>query len=98
MKSDALWEAAMAACYGDKSPNLTQSERKKIGKLLNELREIGATPEELTSRAKRYKEVMPPGCILTLAALVHNWARCIPQKRKASHASHTLWQTPEWQK
>lgn len=88
---DLLWEAAMTACYGDTKPNLTQSERKKIGKLLNELREIQATPEDLLARAKRYPHVMPPGTILTLAALVNHWSRCSPIKPKPTHASHTEW-------
>lgn len=89
--TDKLWEAAMTACYGDTKPLLTQSERKKIGKLLNELREIQATPEDLLARAKRYPQVMPPGTILTLAALVNHWSRCAPVKLKPSHASHTEW-------
>lgn len=91
MKQDLLWSAAMLACYGDTKPLLTQSERKKIGKLLNELREINATPEDLIARARRYKDVMPPGTILTLAALVNHWSRCVPVKLKPSHASHTEW-------
>lgn len=89
--SDKLWESAMTAIYGDKTPMLTQSERKKIGKLLGELREINATPEDLLARAKRYPQVMPPGTILTLAALVNHWSRCIPIKPKPTHASHTEW-------
>lgn len=89
--SDKLWEASMTAIYGDKTPVLTQSERKKIGKLLNELREINATPEDLIARAKRYKDVMPPGAILTLAALVNHWSRCVPVKHKPTHASHDEW-------
>lgn len=100
-KEDLLWSAAMTAIYGDKTPVLTQSERKKIGKLLNELREINATPEDLIARAKRYPKVMPKDCILTLAGLVNNWARCKPtEKRQAtsSHAMHDMWQAPDWMK
>lgn len=93
MKADLLWEAAMTACYGDKSPNLTQSERKKIGKLLNELREINASPEDLLARARQYPKVMPKDCILTLAGLVNNWSRCAPVKQ-VKHAAHVEWVAP----
>lgn len=101
MKEDLLWSAAMTAIYGDKTPVLTQSERKKIGKLLNELREINAIPEDLIARAKQYPKVMPKDCILTLAGLVNNWSRCRPPEKKqaiSSHALHTEWQRPLWMK
>jgi hypothetical protein len=93
---DLLWEAAMTAVYGDKTPILTQSERKKTGKLLNELREIGATPEDLLARAKQYPRVMPKDCILTLAALVNNWTRCQPPKtpKRGTTAAHEIWVSP----
>lgn len=85
--TDKLWEAALTACYGDTKPNLTQSERKKIGKLLNELREINATPEDLIARAKQYKKCMPPGCVMTLAAIVNHWSRLAPPKKLEVRAS-----------
>lgn len=89
MKQDLLWVSAMQAIYGENSPILTQSERKKIGKLLNELRELNVTPEELTARAKRYAQVMPPGCTFTLAALVLHWGRCAPQKKTTVQSTYT---------
>ena len=98
MSEDLLWVAAMQAIYGESSPILTQSERKKIGKLLNELRDINVTPEELTARAKQYPKVMPPGCKLTLAALVTHWGRCKPSKSRGTAPYHEIYQPPEWQK
>lgn len=98
MKQDVLWEATMTAIYGDKTPVLTQSERKKIGKLLNELREINATPEDLIARAKQYHKVMPKDCILTLAGLVNNWSRCKPPERQSRGTAsyHELYVSPDW--
>ncbi len=89
MKQDLLWEAWMLLAYSQISPILTEGERKKIGKLLTQLRAIGATPDELRARAKRYPQVMPKGCILTLAALVNNWGRCEPMKSSPRQASYT---------
>lgn len=99
MREDPLWTAAMTACYGDTAPVLTQSERRKIGKLLNELRAINASPEDLLARAKQYRKVMPRDCILTLAGLVNNWSRCKPvEKKRGGPAYHELYKSPDWMK
>ena len=90
MKQDLLWESACMAIYGELKPTLTTSERGRLNKGLRELREIGATPSDITARAKQYSRVMPPGCLLTITGLVSNWARCVPAK-KTSHASHQEW-------
>lgn len=97
---DLLWEAAMQAIYGDKSPILTEGERRRVGKLLNQLRDINASPEDLLERAKQYAKVMPKDCILTLAGLVNNWARCKPpEKQKRGTAQyHELYVSPDWQR
>lgn len=96
---DLLWEAALTACYGDK-PKLTASERGRMNKALKELREIGATPEDIIARAKHYPKVMPPGCVITISALVANWSRCKPpEKQKRGTASyHELYVRPDWMK
>ena len=98
MKQDPLWEAALTACYGDTQPVLTASERRKIGKLLKELREINATPEDLIARAKHYSKVMPKDCILTLAGLVNNWSRCKPPEtqKRGTASYHELYVSPDW--
>lgn len=98
VKQDLLWEAALTACYGDTQPVLTASERRKLGKLLNELREINATPEDLIARAKQYSKVMPKDCILTLAGLVNNWARCKPPEtqKRGTASYHELYKSPDW--
>lgn len=98
-KRDELWDAAITACYGDTSPILTQGERKRIGKLLNQLREINATPEDLLTRARNYPKVMPPGCMLTLAGIVNNWGKLgIPVKKKSGPSYHELYVSPDWQR
>lgn len=100
MKQDLLWEAAITACYGDTKPQLTASERRKIGKLLNELREIQATPEDLLARARQYPKIMPAGCVLTLAGIVNNWGRLKPPtvQKRGTAAYHELYKTPDWLK
>lgn len=80
----------MVEC-GERFPNLPQPTRKRLGKLVASLKEIGATPEDVAERAKQYPHVMPKGTILTLAALVNHWSRCAPVKLKTSHASHEEW-------
>lgn len=80
MKQDLLWEAAMQAIYGE-STILTDSERGRMNKALKQLRAVKATPEDVIARAKRYPQVMPPGCTLTITGLVANWARCKPKSR-----------------
>lgn len=80
MKQDLLWEAALRAIYGE-STILTDTERGRMNKALKELRAVQATPEDILARAKRYSQVMPPGCTLTITGLVANWARCKPKTR-----------------
>ena len=88
MKQDLLWEAAMQAIYGE-STILTDTERGRMNKALKELRAVNATPEEITARAKRYSQVMPPGCRLTITGLVANWGRCVPQKKTTVQSTYT---------
>ena len=81
-EENPLWDSLMLACYGELTPNLTKSERGRCNAALKELREVNATPEDITLRAKRYPKIMPPGCALTASALAANWARCAPQIQK----------------
>jgi len=96
VKQDLLYEAWVMLAYNNPRPNLTKSERGRINAGLKELREVGATPEELTARAKQYPKVMPPGTILTITALVANWNRCQPKPQKRVVSYHEEWKTPEW--
>ena len=100
MKQDLLWSAAMTAIYGDTQPVLTASERRKIGKLLKELREINATPEDLIARAKQYPKIMPAGCLLTLAGIVNNWGKLKPPEtqKRGTASYHELYVSPDWMK
>lgn len=86
---DLLWEQCMLVECGERFPNLPQPTRKRLGKLVSSLKEIGATPEEVQARAKQYPHIMPRGAILTLAALVHNWGRCKPPVKSHAEPSYT---------
>jgi hypothetical protein len=56
---------------------MTTSQRSHLGKCVKELKEVGATPEDIRARAGRYREVMPRAD-LTPAALVKHWGRLEP--------------------
>src|SRR5690242_20171480 len=87
-KTDLLWEACMIVECGEAKPNLIDPERRRLGKLVSAVRATGATPEEVQARAKRYKQVMPAGCMLTLAALANHWSKLTPAKRSPPQASY----------
>lgn len=73
MKQDMLWEAWVTLAFGQISPTLTTSERGRINKGLKELREIGATPEQIKQKWSAYKAKWPKLGNPSLNALVANW-------------------------
>lgn len=78
-KTDPLWDTMLQTC-GINPQTLTGSERGRINKALKELREVGATPDELRARAKTYTTKYP-GAALTPTALSGNWSQLTPPTR-----------------
>jgi hypothetical protein len=72
---DLLWEALADEC--DLNGNLTKSERGGANKVLKELREVDATPEEVGTRAAEYRRRWP-GATLTASALARHWSTLLP--------------------
>lgn len=68
-KRDVLWDA-LVEIMGH-SPS-TKGERGKWNKALKDMREVGATPEDLMRRAVVYRKRWP-GIDITPMALVNNW-------------------------
>jgi hypothetical protein len=67
-----LWDAVVQACGWDAEP-MTKSQQGRTAAAVKELREIGASPDEIKRRAGYYR-VKYPGMDLTPTALSANWA------------------------
>lgn len=71
---DYLFEAVVEACRLGDWKTLTRAERGPLNRAVRELREVGATPEEVRVRSRRYRQTWPR-IELTPSALVANWSR-----------------------
>lgn len=89
MKQDLLWETWMNLAYHNLSAKLTTSERGRINKALKELREIGATPEELKRKWSAYKTKWPKLGDPTITALTGNW-NSLETRRSPAKLSYSL--------
>ncbi len=74
--TNPIWDA-LASVTGIQPQ--TASERSRRGKAVKELREVGATAEEIARRADRYRMVFP-SATLTDTALVAHWSECDPTR------------------
>lgn len=90
MKQDLLWETWMLLAFHNPSPILTASERGRINKALKELREIGATPEELKRKFHAYKSKWPKLGDPSINALTANWNTLGSKPRITPQASYSL--------
>lgn len=70
------WDAVVEVC-GLEGRTLTRSERGRVAKAVSELAEIGATPDEIRSRAKAYRTKWP-NIDLTPTALAANYSQVVP--------------------
>lgn len=98
-KPDLLWEAWVMLAYRKLTPILTKSERGRINSALKELREIGATPEELKRKWAAYKTKWPKLGDPTITALTGNW-NSLETRSSSSRGTapyHQIW-TPPWLK
>jgi len=71
-KPDLLFEAIAGATRTD-TAGLTRTERGQLNKATAELREIGATPEQVSGKAKAWAKQYP-NANLTPTALVKHWS------------------------
>jgi len=76
MKQNPHFEAIAQGCGYEKG-DITRTLASLIAKVANELREVGATPEEIMRRAEAYR-VKFPGFDLTPSALAKHWAGLKP--------------------
>lgn len=79
-KRDDLWDALVAA-LGDVQ---TRTERSKRNGAVKQLRDIGASPLEVTPRVRRWS-TMYPGATLTDTALVKHWSSLGAPIRSSAH-------------
>lgn len=70
---DVLWDATMTACRIDTSA-IPQSSRAGYNKAVAELKRIGATPDEVHTRANHHRQHWPSVTTLTPHSLVKHWA------------------------
>lgn len=71
---DDLFEAVCNACGSDWN-EITNVERARLNKAVKELRQVGATPQEVQERAMVF-QVLWPQIKLTSMALVSRWSEC----------------------
>lgn len=83
IKRDRLWEALVEVCRAD-ATQMTKSERGRYNKALKELREVGATPDQIRSRAARWRGKYPE-LELTPTALTAQWSALAPPQPRPRH-------------
>ena len=83
-KPDPLWDTMLAVCGIDGS-TLTKTGRGQVNAALKELREIGATPADIDSKAKAYRKTWPD-VSLTPTALVKHWGSLAVKAAQVSRA------------
>lgn len=71
---DPLWDSLIAAC-GYRPEDITASLRGSINGALKQLRDVDATPAQVTLRARNYRSLFPD-TTLTAPALAKHWAAC----------------------
>lgn len=74
---DALWNAVADVC-GVNIKTLTKGEQSKYGKVIKSLRLVGATPNDIRTRAFMYRRKFP-NTTMTATALVNHWSSLDPK-------------------
>lgn len=70
---DDLWDAVAEVC-GIDSNEIPKSARSALGKVVTELRDVGAIPGQVRVRARRYHQRYEGRAALTPTALLKHWA------------------------
>lgn len=82
---DPLFEAVVEVCYGTDHQSITRTERSRVNRALRELREVGATPEDVYARAVEYR-ARSPDYPLTPQTLTKMWTDlAIPRGGSRDH-------------
>lgn len=74
---DLLWEELVKVCGADDT-KMTSSERGRYNKALKQLKEVGATVEEIASKARVYRAKYS-NIDITPTALAAHWSTLRPQ-------------------
>lgn len=75
-KQDPVWDTILAVCGIDPA-NIPRTARGAYNVAARDLRELEATPEQITNRARTYRRKWPEAS-LTPTALARRWAECAP--------------------
>lgn len=78
---DFLWEALVEVCAAN-ADEMTKNERGKFNAALKQLRDVGATPDEIRRRAWQWKQEYP-NIQITPTALCNRWSSLRPKNRYA---------------
>ena len=88
---DDLFEVIAEAC-GISLTGITRTARGQLNKAVKELREVGATSDQVKHKAKAYK-AQYPNATLTPTALIKHWSSFAELEKK--HARPSVWDTYE---
>lgn len=92
--NDGIFDALANACGWD-IKTLTRTARGQLNKSVKELREAGATPQQIEGKAKAYRKQWP-NMTLTPTALIKHWAAL---EDASTPNRQSIWETyerPEW--
>ena len=88
---DNLFQAVAKAC-GINLTGMTRTARGQLNKAVKELREVGATEQDVQAKAKAYR-TQYPNATLTPTALVKHWSSFADIEKKQQRKS--IWETYE---
>ena len=93
-KVDHLWDAVCKACAID-GRQLTKTGRGALNRAVKELRDAGATAEQVADRAAAYRKAYPDAA-LTPMALAKHWASFSPEAKPKRTSVWDNYEPPEW--
>lgn len=95
---DPIFDAVVSECGIDPS-ELTKSARGAVNTAVKQLRDIGATAEEIHARARRHREQWPDAT-LTPTSLAKHYAQLGARRSRAGPAKSgpPVFGSPEWEK
>lgn len=85
-KKDELWETLMAVCSVDTAA-IPKGARGAYNRAASELRQVGATPAQVTLRARKFARTWPEAS-LTPTALARRWPELNGTTQSQSGPSH----------
>jgi hypothetical protein len=91
---DILFDTVAKTCAID-TANLTASARGALNRAVKELRDVNATPAQITAVAKSYRNQYP-NATLTPMALVKHWSAFVRPDTPGRPSVWDTYQKPEW--